>query len=134
MIHHPFVPFSILFSHAVQVLDVDDLSRLEHFAASLELEHNSARPTTDFQQLYKLLCQAARLYIQANTPPQTVNQALPYDDLDPANSINIPSFDIEEGTTVNETIEHSVFEPYDLNDWNFQNQQFAALLDEDITL
>jgi hypothetical protein len=133
VVHHPFVPFSILFSRAVQLLDVDDLARLERFAASFELEQSSMKPTTSFQRVYELLCQAARLYIEANTPSLTENQTLSYNARNSPNNINVTNFDLGARTVVNEALESGVPQTYDLSDWYFGNQQFMNLLDEDIT-
>ncbi|RFU31755.1 hypothetical protein B7463_g4585, partial [Scytalidium lignicola] len=133
VMHHPFVPFSILFSRAVQLLDVDDLARLERFAASWEPEQTSTKPTTNFQRLYELLCQAARLYIDANTPFLTANQALSYDARNSPDDINFTNFDMGARTVVNEALEPGVPQMYDLGDWYFGNQQLMSLLDENIT-
>ncbi|KFA56223.1 hypothetical protein S40293_00182 [Stachybotrys chartarum IBT 40293] len=64
----PFVPFSILFSRAVHLSDGDDLGRLETFAASLEpAEASEGAAPTHPHRLYDLLCQAARLRMDAST-------------------------------------------------------------------
>lgn len=134
LIHHPFVPFSILFSRAVQLSDVDDLERLECFAASLHSVQTSTKPATNVQRLYELLCQAARLYIDTNTPSLIANQTLSYNSGNSLDGINFTDFDMGARTLINEPLEPGVPQMYDLSDWYIGNQQLMNLLDEDITL
>ena len=138
VVHHPFVPFSILFSRAVQLLDIDDMERLERFAASLQPEQTSAKPAANIQRLYELLCQAARLYIDTKTSSHlTAEQILPYDALNPTEIITLTNFDMGARTLVNEPLEPGNLEPgnqpYSLSDWYSGNQQLMSLLDDDIT-
>ncbi|TAQ88823.1 hypothetical protein B7494_g2840 [Chlorociboria aeruginascens] len=62
ILHTPFVPFNILFTRTIQLLDITDLARLDRFAASFKPEVASLGLTTYPYRLYELLCQAARLY------------------------------------------------------------------------
>lgn len=61
ILHTPFVPFTVLYTKAIQWLDTTELSKLEYFAESLRLAGRDS-----YSRLYELLCQAARLYIDSS--------------------------------------------------------------------
>ncbi|KAI1414111.1 hypothetical protein F5Y13DRAFT_179093 [Hypoxylon sp. FL1857] len=118
ILHSPFVPFSILFTHAVQLLDYTDLARLDRFAASLKPEEGSADSATHPYRLYELLCQAARFYVESNTSsfPGAEN---PLNSLD---QFDFVQFEADIGNSQNSG----------LSDWYYGNQQIMNLLDEDV--
>ncbi|KAM5349179.1 hypothetical protein ACJ41O_009002 [Fusarium nematophilum] len=125
LLHTPFVPFSILFTRAVQLLDLDDLSRLERFAASLKPEAGTESPTHP-HRLYELLSQAARLYIDsklASSLPSTFDLASFPDVSD------YPEMMTETGTAM-QAFEPSDYPMFDLGDWYYGNQHLMSLLDE----
>ncbi|KAK5051527.1 hypothetical protein LTR84_003179 [Exophiala bonariae] len=65
VLHTPFIPFSILFTQAVQHLDESDLSRIERFASSLKPEPPvSASPSHPYR-IYELLSRTARLCVDS---------------------------------------------------------------------
>ncbi|KAI1733607.1 fungal-specific transcription factor domain-containing protein [Xylaria scruposa] len=66
ILHTPFVPFSVLFTRAVQLSDDTDLRYLDRFSESLQHGEPSSESITHPYRLYSLLCQAARLYIKQN--------------------------------------------------------------------
>ncbi|KAF2794397.1 hypothetical protein K505DRAFT_304056 [Melanomma pulvis-pyrius CBS 109.77] len=68
VMHTSFVPFLVLLSRSVQFSDLNELSRLESFVASLQPKvlssGLSARPHR--HRLFELLCQVARFEIESN--------------------------------------------------------------------
>ncbi|KAI1378884.1 hypothetical protein F4677DRAFT_443364 [Hypoxylon crocopeplum] len=133
ILHTPFVPFSILFTRAVQLLDVTDLGRLEGFAASLRPEATSPEPsTTHPYRLYELLSQAARLYIDSNMPLASADQTLPHGLPESLTGFDFAQFGMEVGVTANETLEANGAQAYELSDWYYGNRQIMSLLDEDV--
>ncbi|KAL4883498.1 hypothetical protein BJY04DRAFT_216320 [Aspergillus karnatakaensis] len=62
ILHTPFVPFTVLYLRAVQLLDYADLTLLEAFSASLK----TLTGTDTYSRLYELLCQSARMYIDSS--------------------------------------------------------------------
>ncbi|KAL2204508.1 hypothetical protein CC79DRAFT_1337049, partial [Sarocladium strictum] len=72
--HVPFVAFCVLFTCAVQRLDLTELIELEAFAVSLRPDV-AIDPTPSMShpyRLYELLCQVARLYITTQTTEMPV--------------------------------------------------------------
>ncbi|KAH8647955.1 hypothetical protein BX600DRAFT_531068 [Xylariales sp. PMI_506] len=67
ILHTPCAPFITMFSYAVKHADMTELASLERFTASLEPRFPSSGPLLNPHRLYKLLCQAARLYIQSDS-------------------------------------------------------------------
>ncbi len=130
--HTPFVPFSILFARAVQLFDVDDLARLDRFAASLKPEQTATQPVTHPYRLYELLCRAARLYIETNNPSSVTDPSLDQNFISPADAFYFARFDMEAGTAVNESLLSRDSQADRLGDWYFGNQQLMSLLDEDV--
>ena len=135
ILHIPFVPFSILFTRAVQLLDVADLARLDRFAASLQPDAaSSSESITHPHRLYELLCQAARLYIDSTNNPSSssADQTLTHNLPDSVGEFDFAHFGMEAGAAANETLEAGGPQAYRLSDWYYGNQQIMSLLDEDI--
>lgn len=94
IVHCPFPAFSILFTHAVQLCDMNEIARLESFAASLESEISQINPTTVAHphRLYTLLCKAARLYIgsrmDTNSRSLVQNNVSSFSDINAVSSSN----------------------------------------------
>ena len=78
------MPFTVLYKRAVQLLDRDDLSRLDAFAAFLKL----SAATDTHPQLYEVLCQSASIYIDA---------ALNLNDFSQPQSFEFDSLGLREG-------------------------------------
>ncbi|KPM41083.1 hypothetical protein AK830_g5462 [Neonectria ditissima] len=128
ILHTPFVPFSIIFTRAVQLSDADDLARLDTFASSLKPQVVDTESPTHPFRLYELLCQAARLYIDSNLTSRS-NAGMD------SSSLLTGS---EHGNITRE-MENNIggFEGYDyplsdLGDWYHSNRQLMSLLDEDM--
>lgn len=135
MVHHPFVPFSILFTRVFQSLDVEDLERLERFATSLRAGQFPTKLPANFQRLYDLLCQAARLHLEANPPPHpTQDQVLlGHSVLSSNNSADLGI--LTNGCDLlDQNLEFVNAESNELSEWYFGNQQLVNLLDEDIII
>jgi len=130
IVHTPFVPFSILFTHAVQFLDTADLARLERFTATLQPDDSSPESITHPHRLYELLCQAARLHIDSNVASTDLTVAISSEDA--LHEFDFTDFGVEEGATANETLEAGDPHMYGLSDWYYGNQQIMSLLDDDV--
>ncbi|KAF2493075.1 hypothetical protein BU16DRAFT_466133 [Lophium mytilinum] len=126
-----FVPFSILFTRAVQLSDVADLARLNRFAASLKPEAASSESTTHPYRLYKLLCQAIELYFGSKGFSSPVNPTLANNLMDPMDEFDFADYGIEIGATTAGGLEAGAPQPSGLGDWFYGNQQIMNLLDED---
>ncbi|KAJ3535364.1 hypothetical protein NM208_g7163 [Fusarium decemcellulare] len=128
VLHTPFVPFSILFTHAVQSFDLDDLSRLDRFALSMKTEAADTEPLTHPCRLYELLSQAARIYVQSSMLPSNIDINSNLDassnsqhlDIGHEMGIEMPTFEVFDQSML------------DLGDWYYSNQQLMNLLDEDV--
>lgn len=77
ILHVPFVPFSILFTRAIQLSDLDDLDRLGRFAESLKPDSTNDENTsaTHPYRLYDLLYQTARRKIESDHSVSTSREA-----------------------------------------------------------
>jgi hypothetical protein len=111
ILHTPFVPFTVLYTRAVQLLDREDLSRLDAFAASLK----SSAGTDTHSRLYELLCQSARMYIDSN---------LSLNDFSQSQSLDFDS----EILRAEELDDASLF---GAADWYYGNQ-LMSVLDDDV--
>lgn len=113
IINAPFVPFSILFNQVIQHIDLDDLDRLDRFAASLKPQEDTEMITiTHPYRLYEILCRAARLYANSNFRGLSDNDAF------------------QLGTTIRDDgLNPSTESMNDLNGWYFNSQEFMGLLD-----
>lgn len=70
MLHTPFIPFSILFTQAVQRLDQSDLARVERFAESLKPETGTPASPKHPYRIYQLLSRTARLCVDSQIQVQ----------------------------------------------------------------
>lgn len=105
------MPFTILYTRAVQSFDREDLPRLDAFATSLK---PSAGADTH-SRLYELLCQSAWMYIDSNLRLNGFSQSQPLD------------FD-------NEILQGEEFDDTSLfgaGNWYYGNQ-LMGILDEDV--
>ncbi|KAI0101628.1 fungal-specific transcription factor domain-containing protein [Nemania sp. FL0031] len=127
ILHTPFVPFSVLFTRTVQLSDGVDLLYLERFSESLKLAGSSAESITHPYRLYKLLCQAARLYIKQNGP-STLGET-DVGSADPWSVFDFASF----GDEVDGGVDGSGHLSHGLSHWFYGSQQLMGLLDDDVT-
>ncbi|KAI8623862.1 hypothetical protein F5Y19DRAFT_491852 [Xylariaceae sp. FL1651] len=131
ILHMPFVPFSILFTRIVQLSDATDLHYLDRFTESLQSEQPSAESITHPYRLYKLLCKAARLYIEQDAPSLLINETGDDDTTDPWSVFDFASLGTEMNSGPNDT-ELGIFPPHGLSEWFYGNQQLMGLLDDDV--
>lgn len=127
--HTPFVPFSILFTRAVQFLDLADLALLDRFATSLKPGEAAQESSTHPYRLYELLCQTARLYINSRTS-SLMSSTLTSDLttlLDDSALLGMGLVAAEGGTS-----EFDESQMYGLSDWYYDNQQLMNLMDSDV--
>ncbi|WAO96393.1 Zn(2)-C6 fungal-type domain-containing protein [Fusarium falciforme] len=130
LLNTPFVPFSILFTHAIEKLDMDDFARLERFSASLKLEAADTEPPTHPHRLYELLCKAGRLYISSNTLSSQLGDALDPNMLATLASTEPMGIMTETGMVMQGPDYYGDY-MLDLGGWYHDNQQLMSLLDED---
>ncbi|KIX01886.1 uncharacterized protein Z518_07825 [Rhinocladiella mackenziei CBS 650.93] len=132
ILHAPFIPFSFLFTRAVQLLDVTDLARLDRFAASFRPEGTSSESTTHPRRLYELLCQTARIYIDSNTLPSVEDPAMSHPLQGSSTEFGFTPFGIGPGAAADETSTNGMSPDCGLSGWYYDNQQIMSLLDDDI--
>ncbi|KAF4336094.1 hypothetical protein FBEOM_10030 [Fusarium beomiforme] len=130
ILHTPFFPFSIIFTHAVRHAKKEDLDRLDRFAASFQSETASSEPVTHPHRLYELLSRAARLSTKACPDLLHTNETL-------SSSSHFTMVDPESIHTMSEvgTTDFAIGAEYDASDvgeWFHSNQQFLRLLHEDV--
>ncbi|RSL59478.1 hypothetical protein CEP53_005763 [Fusarium sp. AF-6] len=130
LLNTPFVPFSILFTHAIEKLDMDDFARLERFASSLKLEAADTEPLTHPHRLYELLCKAGRLYIGSNTLASQLDDTLDPNVLATLASAENMGIMPETGMAMQGPDYYGDY-MLDLGGWYQDNQQLMSLLDED---
>ncbi|KAL5378873.1 hypothetical protein DPSP01_008806 [Paraphaeosphaeria sporulosa] len=128
IVHCPFPPFSILLTHAIQMMDVPEIEHLERFAASLEPSGSTTKPDTitEPHHLYNVLCKAARLYLDFNTGPVSGNFIR-------LESDTIPNIDFTEpglGRTSVAAFPESRLDEGWLGQWFHENQLVMSVLDE----
>ncbi|GKZ58639.1 hypothetical protein AnigIFM56816_004799 [Aspergillus niger] len=70
ILYAPFVPFIVIFCHAIAVSSWDDLARLEDFVASLQPNCFLSEAISKLYQLCQVLSNVARLYIEAKEQVQ----------------------------------------------------------------
>ncbi|KAF6842781.1 C6 transcription factor [Colletotrichum musicola] len=130
----PFVPFSVLFTHAVRSLDAeDDLTRLERFATSLQPEIGDAPgdAATHPHRLYRLLCETARLHIQSARQRSGSSQNVDLGNR-PADSQAGDETQALNAAFVEGGIPPGfVFDSDGLGDWYYRNHQLMSLLGSD---
>ncbi|KAH8678426.1 hypothetical protein BX600DRAFT_452045 [Xylariales sp. PMI_506] len=132
IVHTPYIPFSILFTKAIQFLDHDDLEVLERFAASLRPDKIATESMANPHRLYELLCQAARLYIEANTPSFTTNSTVAASTPSLLNDFDLSRFDMNSETVVDDSLQFHNSQFQGLSAWYLENQQLMNLLDENV--
>ena len=130
--HVPFVPFRILFSHAVQSLDFSELARLERFAISLQPVPGSEEPVPAPAGLYDLLCKAARLYMEQRLPTLKVDGSEVGQQQDRFDEFDFADYVVEGGEVAEGSI--SGIQAGGLSEWYNGNQQIMSLLDDDVML
>ncbi|KAF2965254.1 hypothetical protein GQX73_g8332 [Xylaria multiplex] len=127
ILHTPFVPFSVLFTQIVQLSDDTDLFYLDRFSESLSLGDSAAESITHPARLYRLLCQAARLYIKQDILP--VYHGSETNSADPWSVFDFTSFENEAGDRVDTSgLDHD----QRLSQWFYGNQQLMSLLDDNV--
>ena len=132
IMHGPFVPFSILFTRAVQLLDAPDLARIDRFAASLQPDVDPTESITHPYRLFELLCRGARLYFDLNAPPPPADPTLTRNLPDSLGEFDVAHYQMDPCSRDNEALEAFEGQSYGLSDWYYGNQQMMSLLDEDV--
>ena len=132
ILHVPFVPFSILFTYAVRLLDFDALECLDQFTGSLQPEAMPAEWTAQPYRLYKNLCDAAHFYIEAHTSRLPADPTLIPDYSGHSGESCIVHADT--GTTTNADRDSSFdnVPAYELGEWYHGNQHLMDMLEEDL--
>lgn len=131
ILYCPFVPFSILFTRAVQLSDIADLARLDRFATSLQPEMSSAEAITHPYRLYKLLCQATRLYFDLDTPNLSENPIMTHNLINFGADFDFAHSEMEAGAIAGETWKAGDPQTHGLYDWWHDSQQMIGLLSDD---
>ncbi|KAG4261704.1 hypothetical protein FPRO04_08503 [Fusarium proliferatum] len=131
ILHTPFFPFSIVFTHAVRYSIVEDFDRLDRFASSFKSECTHSEPATHPHRLYELLSKAARLSAKACPELSHTSASLQslsdFTMIDPevVNTVNgIAATDVAIGAEYDASLQ--------IGDWFHSNQQFMRLLQEDV--
>lgn len=105
---------------------------MDRFAASLYPEAHPPEATTHPRRLYGLLCQAARLYVDANTASLVTNPVLPQSFPSAFGQLDFTQFDADAGGVANMASVPGGSQVYGLSNWLYENQQLMGLLDEDV--
>ncbi|KAF2181556.1 hypothetical protein K469DRAFT_671308 [Zopfia rhizophila CBS 207.26] len=129
ILHTPFVPFNILFTRAVQLLDITELGRLDRFAASLQPDPSSTESPTHPYRLYRLLCQAARLYFNWNAASSAADQALIQNLSQSSGVFDFAQYGMDTGATTGEGL---IAGGNELSEWYYENQQIMNLLNDNV--
>ncbi|KAK4043108.1 hypothetical protein C8A01DRAFT_32747 [Parachaetomium inaequale] len=133
ILNTPFVPFSILFTRAIQRLDAAELAPLDRFTASLRPAVGAPESTTTSThpyRLYKLLFQAARLYFDVNGPGPAGDNPTLMLTRDP-DFLGVGAWDFGHGGVeavvgAHETAGQYGGQTQQLSDWFYGNQQLMA--------
>ncbi|KAF5569539.1 hypothetical protein FPHYL_2067 [Fusarium phyllophilum] len=128
ILHTPFFPFSIVFTHAVRYSIAEDFDRLDRFASSFKSESSHSEPATHPYRLYELLSKAARLSAKVRPELSHASASL-------SSSSDFTMVDSEVVNTVDEFAVTDVAigdESFQIGDWFHSNQQFMRLLHEDV--
>ena len=136
----PFVTFSILFTRTIQLRDLEDLARLDRFAASLQpatnVEADFAKSSTHPHRLYKLLCQAARLYFDSypNTDSSATDPSLGeiHNPLNSLDDFDFVDYGMDPDAALGRMLGVGNAQTNGLSEWYYANQQIMGLLDEDV--
>ena len=131
ILHTPFFPFSIVFENAIRQAYMDDLDRLDRFAASFKSDNVNSEGATHPYRLYELLSQAARLCVQLNPTSAHSSSTVP-------SSSDMTMEDLEGNNLPDGRAGEVMFnggrdELLNIGDWFQGNQQFLQLLHEDIS-
>ncbi|KAI0199162.1 fungal-specific transcription factor domain-containing protein [Astrocystis sublimbata] len=129
ILHTPFVAFMVLFTRIVQLADGAHLYYLDRFLESLRYGASSAGSITHPYRLFKLLCEAARLYIRQRPPNSTQDTNM---DIDIDWSVfGFLSFVNEGGAGM---VDLDMDQPFShgLGHWFSGYQKLMGLLDEDV--
>jgi hypothetical protein len=129
IVHCPFPPFSILLTHAIQLMDTSDIDYLEGFAASLEPSGSAVKSDSITQphHIYSILCKAARLYLEFNSGRMD-------SDLFGLGSDTFPGVDhVGQGLSRTGAAAPPEFQHEEgwLGEWFYGNQLIMSVLDED---
>ncbi|KAF4490466.1 hypothetical protein FAGAP_10763 [Fusarium agapanthi] len=127
ILHTPFFPFSIVFTHAVRYSIAEDLDRLDRFASSFRSESSHSEPATHPHRLYELLSKAARLSAKAwpelSHTSASLSSSNAFTMIDPEVVNNVDDI----GAT---GVDYDA--SFQIGDWFHSNQQFMRLLHEDV--
>jgi hypothetical protein len=130
--HGPFVPFAIIYSQAIQRLDLDALEYLDRFTVSLRPEADAPQTVTHPYRVYKLLCEGARLCFDARIRSLKLES-----NLHGGNSARMSDdnpyyvWDGSEATTSKDPVGQAGDLPvYGLDEWYQGNQQVLGLFDD----
>lgn len=131
ILHTPFIPYSVVFTCAVQLSDDNDLARLDRFAKSLTPQDHDAESLTHPHRLYELLSQAARLCVGSGSNLLSLPANVTVSNFSPRMEVEGGGDNIQQVHVARtfESIDDSMF---DLIDWYSGNQQLMSLLDESI--
>ncbi|PNP56330.1 hypothetical protein FNYG_15365 [Fusarium nygamai] len=131
ILHTPFFPFSIVFTHAVRYSISEDFDRLDKFASSFQSESSHSEPATHPHRLYELLSKAARLSAKAcpelSHASASLSSSSDFTMIDPE-VVNT----MDESTATHVAIGAEYDASFQIGDWFHSNQQFMKLLHEDV--
>lgn len=65
ILYAPFVPFIVIFCHAIETSDKEDLKRLEEFANSLQAARAVSEAVDKLHRLCRIMCDVAALCVEA---------------------------------------------------------------------
>jgi hypothetical protein len=136
ILHCPFVPFSILFTHAIQHRHTIDLGRLDRFASSLRPCANRVQSITHPYQLYSLLYRVAQLYFELDIPNSPSEPPIRHPPARSIDGFGFSEFSSGMGPRSNEILLDDVdsLSQFELGDWYHRNQQIMNLLFEDVAM
>ncbi|KAI1190689.1 fungal-specific transcription factor domain-containing protein [Nemania serpens] len=147
ILHTPFVPFSVLFTRAVQLCRASDLACLDRFSESLRPRESTTTTATASithpYRLYNLLCQAAHLYIRQSAPnPDPTLAPAPAVILDEANPGAVDPWSVFDFASLGgDEADHGADDPSSfaprqfsqgLGHWFHGSQLLMGLLDDDV--
>ncbi|RSL98168.1 hypothetical protein CEP52_010495 [Fusarium oligoseptatum] len=73
ILYNPFVPFIAIFCHVIESGDVQDLTRLQEFVASLESARMYSRATANIHRQFQALFNIAQQFIEIRTSNELLN-------------------------------------------------------------
>lgn len=131
VLHTPFIPFSILFTQAVQLRDRADLARIERFSASLTPESDVLVSPTHPHRIYELLSRTARLFIESSAESLPTDSTLTLPLAVTLNDLEFPHLGTETEPAANDVLNMEGLQTYSLTDWYYSNQQIMDLMYQD---